>query len=385
MENKNDSNFFDSWLFRADRRGPELVKAAEIAIADVLQVKKGERVLIVTNPEQNVARISAALYDAAWKAGAETTLMVQPVKTQLEFAEKAVIQAIESEPDVFISMSAEKLGKDYKRLNDPYEKDGQQFISTFHYLLWGKRSLRAFWSPSITEELFIHTVPVDYRGLKTRCRTIKEVLDKAVSVLVTAGGGTEIEIGIDGRSAFSDDGDFSGPGKGGNLPAGEVFISPSVGTASGRIVFDGSIAVERGALLLEGPPIRATVENGFITEITGGAEADVLKAAVTRAESDSFTFEKEGRLKKGQAELYAKNARNIGELGIGLNPAARLEGNMLIDEKAFNTCHFAIGHNYDRDAPALIHLDGVVRNPTIIAVNGAGERTIILERGVPAL
>ena len=60
-----------------------------------------------------------------------------------------------------------------------------------------------------------------------------------------------------------------------------------------------------------------------------------------------------------------KNARNIGELGIGLNPAASINGNMLEDEKAFHTCHFAIGQNYDNDAPSLIHLDGVVRNPTI--------------------
>lgn len=384
MDYRNDSNYFTGWMFPGGRQGTGPGKAAKIAIEDVLQVKKGERVLIVTNPEQNVARISAALYDAAWHAGAETTLIVQPVKTQLQFAEKAVIHAIESEPDVFISMSAEKLGKDYKRLNDPYEKDGQQFISTFHYLLWGKQSLRAFWSPSITEDLFIKTVPVDYGELKERCRAIKAVLDEAVSVVVTAPGGTDIEIGIHGRSAFSDDGDFSRPGMGGNLPAGEVFISPSVGTASGTVVFDGSIAVERGALLIE-EPIRAEVTDGFITGIRGGEEARTLQETITRAENDSFTFEEQGKLKRGQAELYAKNARNIGELGIGLNPAARLEGNMLIDEKAFRTCHLAIGHNYDRDAPALIHLDGVVRDPTIIAVNRAGEQTNILERGVPAL
>ena len=39
---------------------------------------------------------------------------------------------------------------------------------------------------------------------------------------------------------------------------------------------------------------------------------------------------------------------------------------MLEDEKAFRTCHFAIGLNYDNDAPSFIHLDGVVRNPTIV-------------------
>jgi leucyl aminopeptidase (aminopeptidase T) len=75
--------------------------------------------------------------------------------------------------------------------------------------------------------------------------------------------------------------------------------------------------------------------------------------------------------------VYRKNARNIGELGIGLNPQAKISGNMLEDEKAFKTCHFAIGHNYDEDAPSLIHLDGLVKLPTIAAIMPDGsERRI---------
>ena len=79
--------------------------------------------------------------------------------------------------------------------------------------------------------------------------------------------------------------------------------------------------------------------------------------------------------------MYKKNARNIGELGIGLNPAARITGNMLEDEKAFHTCHFAIGENYDNDAPSLIHLDGVVREPTITLKYCDGSQKDILLNG----
>ncbi|MBR0098408.1 MAG: peptidase M17, partial [Treponema sp.] len=67
--------------------------------------------------------------------------------------------------------------------------------------------------------------------------------------------------------------------------------------------------------------------------------------------------------------------------GIGLNPAATIAGNMLEDEKAFRTCHFAIGENYDNDAPALIHLDGVVKNPTIIFIYENGSERVILKDG----
>ena len=84
---------------------------------------------------------------------------------------------------------------------------------------------------------------------------------------------------------------------------------------------------------------------------------------------------------EGQGAVYKRNARNIGELGIGLNPAAQITGNMLEDEKAFHTCHFAIGENYDNDAPSLIHLDGVVRDPTITIEYADGNKKQILVRG----
>ena len=54
---------------------------------------------------------------------------------------------------------------------------------------------------------------------------------------------------------------------------------------------------------------------------------------------------------------------------------------MLEDEKAFRTCHFAIGENYDNDAPSLIHLDGVVREPTIEITYEDGSVRTILQNG----
>ena len=74
---------------------------------------------------------------------------------------------------------------------------------------------------------------------------------------------------------------------------------------------------------------------------------------------------KKGELAKDKAEEYAKNARNIGEFGIGLNPKAEIVGNVLEDEKVLSTVHFAIGSKYDQDALALIHSDGIVKSPTI--------------------
>ena len=80
--------------------------------------------------------------------------------------------------------------------------------------------------------------------------------------------------------------------------------------------------------------------------------------------------------------MYKKNARSLGEIGIGLNPAGTITGHMLEDEKAYETCHIAIGSNYDNDAPALIHLDCLMKKPTILAEFGDGSSTTILKDGV---
>ena len=39
-------------------------------------------------------------------------------------------------------------------------------------------------------------------------------------------------VPVQGRKPMSDNGDFSLPGSGGNIPAGEVFISPVVGSGN---------------------------------------------------------------------------------------------------------------------------------------------------------
>jgi hypothetical protein len=357
-----------------------LQNAARIAAADVLQLAPHEQVLIITNPGGDTETIAHALNEAALNREAVPGLIVQPVKTQFDFAEPAVIAAFESKPQVVISMSTEKLGKDKRGIATPYKYQDDEYDHIFHVLLYGEKSCRSFWSPGTTLESFTRTVPIDYAALRRRCAAVSKILSAAESVRVTSPGGTDLVVGLRGRTAKADDGNFSEPGSGGNLPAGETFISPENGTAAGTIVFDGSISLSRGDIIIN-DPIRCNIEGGFITNISGGAEAAALRETVTRAEADALDYEKTGRLPKGQGVIYAKNAWNIGELGIGLNPAARISGGMLEDEKAFRTCHFAVGHNYDNDANALIHLDGLVREPTITAYMADGSAEIIEQNG----
>lgn len=355
------------------------ITPAENIINNVCKIKKNESVLIIANPATDF--IAQELYTAANQAGAKTSLIYQNSKTSFDNAEKTVLAAIGTNPDVCFSISENKLGKDPDATANPYKNDnGELFTHIFDYLLEGKKSMRAVWTPGITEDMYNRTVNINYGELAERCKKLEKIFENAINVQVTAAGGTNISVPVYGRKLMNDDGDFSKPGTGGNIPAGEVFISPLVGKCQGVIVYDGSMTFSDGDSILE-TPITCKVENGYVTEISGGEEAKRLLKTITEAENRSIEYEKNGKLPEGQGEIYKKNARNIGELGIGLNPAASITGNMLEDEKAFRTCHFAIGENYDNDAPSLIHLDGVVRNPTITLTYDDGSTRTILSDG----
>lgn len=362
--------------FEFDER---LIKAASVAVNDVLVIKNREKVLIISNPEKDVTTISMALYNAVLDAGGVPSLMFQPVKTQLDFAEPAVISALESNPDVVLSISHQKLGKDLERIKNPITVGEKKYDNYFHYLL-GEKKTRSFWSPSVTLEMFKKTVPIDYNELRRSAKTLKTILDSAESVHITAPAGTDLTIGLEGRETRSDDGEFSQPGAGGNLPCGEVFISPQVGKSDGTIVFDGSISSAEGAIIMK-TPITAKVEGGFVTEITGEAEAEELNKTLKKAEETTKNFVDEGKLPSSEFDSYMRNIRHLGELGIGLNPAAEIVGNILEDEKVLHTCHIAIGSNYDEDANALVHLDGLIYNPTMVVRLGDGSEREIMKEG----
>lgn len=353
---------------------------AEVVVQDVVKVKKGERVLIIANP--STSEIAQDFYAASCNENAITTLMFQPAKTSFDNANPEVLAAISANPDVCFSISSIKLGKDPNAQANPYKtEDGTEYNHIFDYLLDGKKAMRAVWTPGVTVDMMARTASIDYELLQKRCLMMQKYFENAKSVHITAPSGTDLTISVEGRKLLMDNGDFSKHGTGGNIPAGEVFISPVVGKTEGTIVYDGSMTFSDGDSILE-TPITCKLEKGFVTDIKGGTEARRLLKTIQEAEVRPFFLEKEKKLPQGQAAIYKKMARNIGELGIGLNPAAQITGNMLEDEKAFNTCHFAIGQNFDNDAPCLIHLDGVVKNPTITIIYADDTTKEILIDGI---
>ncbi len=333
-----------------------LNEAAKVAMRDVLGLNEGEEVLIITNFEGDVFPIARALFDETKALGGRPVIMVQGMKTIYDYAERLVYEAIKAEPDIYISMSANKLGKDAYGMNIGYVgRDGKKYKSYVDKLMDGDRRIRGFWSPTTNVAMFERCVAVDYRGMQENAARLKKVLDGGKEVHVTSPAGTDVIISVEGRKAMTDDGNFRLPGLGGNLPAGETFVSPVVGSTRGVIVFDGTVDLPEKAAIPK-TPVRVTFKDGYVDEITGGQEATALLNVIMKGEAmarEKCLLEEE------------KNARHLGELGIGINYQAKMTGNLLEDEKLGKTVHFAIGSNYDYDAEALIHQDCLVMRPSI--------------------
>ena len=359
-----------------------LSRAARAAMVEVAGVKKGERVLIITNPTRATRQISMSLFDATLDRGGVPVLIVQREKGQFDLAEEEVVKSIGTNPDIVISISFDRLGKDQFGMKHGYPGKKRKYESVYD-LLYEEKKFRTFWSPGITLDMFKRTVPIDYTRLRSDAKRICKVMTNSESVRVTAPGGTDFTIGLRGRKAKADDGDYRKPGRGGNVPSGEAYACPALGTANGLISFDGSIVLNEGEIVIK-KPILAEVVNGFVTDITGGNEARMLKESVMEGEAKARQMGKSGDLRPVLAKKYAKNAWAIGELGIGLNRKAKIVANMLEDEKVYGTCHFAVGSNYDGDAEAMIHLDGLVKSPTITVVSRSGNKNEFMSDGALA-
>jgi leucyl aminopeptidase (aminopeptidase T) len=204
-----------------------------------------------------------------------------------------------------------------------------------------RRGIRMATMPGITEEVFRRAVDVDYGELKRAGEWLAAQLSAASVCRVTAPGGTDLRVELEGRSGISDDGDLTAVGAFGNLPAGEAFIAPVETSGEGTIVFDGALG---GYGLLE-EPVPVVLSGGRLVDASG-AVGEWLAATL---------------------DAGGEHGRSLAELGIGTNPAARMTGNILEDEKALGTIHLAFGTSVGIGGVnrSSVHIDGLVLRPTV--------------------
>lgn len=301
----------------------KLLKVAHLALQTCLAVKAGEQVLVVT--DEPLQEIGESFYQAAKDAGAEALLLYMlPRANHGQEPPEAVAQAMKVAQVVVIPTS--------KSLSHTQARREAC-----------RAGARIATLPDATVDMLVRTLEVDYEKMAAECRHYAQILTEGSRVELYTPAGTELTFSLTGRQGYPDTGLYAAPGSFGNLPAGEASIAPVEETAEGILVVDAALA---GWGVLE-EPLRLQVRKGEVVEVAGGRAAAWLEKIFHR---------------------YGPAARNIAELGIGLNPRAQITGRVLEDEKVRGTVHIALGDNMSMggriEAPS--HLDGVLLKPTLI-------------------
>ncbi len=330
--------------------------AARVALEELVGLEAGEEVLIVTNPDPGVYPIALELFQEANAMGAAPVIMAQNTTTILDNIERLIIEAINAMPDVLLAITSDEIGQDPYGLQIGYiGRDGKKYDTAYDKVTSGDKRTRGFEACGITIDMFERLVPIDYGPIRALSKKLADALDGKGDVRVTSPAGTDITFSINEREATRNDGDCRSAGEFGNLPAGEVYISPVVGSANGVIAFDGTIKLVHKAVIPK-RPIMVSFTDGYVSEVSGGSEAQLLEDTLHRGDE----------LARATGNKAAeRDNKNLGEFGIGTNPHARITGYVLEDEKALKTVHFAIGDNYDFDANGILHQDGLVMRPDV--------------------
>lgn len=195
--------------------------------------------------------------------------------------------------------------------------------------------------PGITEDMFLNgAMSADYSVVEKETMEMTAQLTNAKALTVLTGDGLKLKIEMAGRDGVPSTGVFKEKGASGNLPSGEAYIAPLEGTSEGEIEINGSIA----GIGLVTEPVKLTIKEGRLVAASGAQGRKLL----------DLLGDGEGRL--------------LCELGIGTNHAARIIGNILEDEKAYNTVHIAFGsnHTFGGTIKTNVHIDCVTRNPELV-------------------
>lgn len=137
---------------------------------------------------------------------------------------------------------------------------------------------------------------------RTRVQAAAQRIAAARQMHITSKAGTDLRCQLGNFPAISEYGFVDQPGRWDHWPSGFVLSWPNEGQSNGRVVLDrGDILLPLKDYVTE--PIELVIEKGFVTRISGGLQAEILKEYMASYEDP---------------EAYA-----VSHVGWGLQPRAQ--------------------------------------------------------------
>jgi len=298
---------------------------ARRTVEDYLGMKAGEGFVIVTDTMTSPS-IAPAIAEAAATIGADPVIMVMTRRSRSGEEPPGPITAAMIEADVVLAVASRSC----------YHTEAKGAAQAA-----GTRGV--FNAPSAEEAWLQGAMTADFRAIREEAVRLADALRGCAEMRVTSPAGTDITFSIENREPKAWlSGICHNPSEVSAFPAGEVSLPPVEGTASGTVVIE-RVMTDIGRI---NSPITWTVRDGNVVDILGGSEAERLRAHVDGVEG----------------------ATNIGEIGIGINPLARITEDITESKKRLGTAHLAMGDSaggYGGTVVSDVHLDGILMTPRI--------------------
>ena len=304
---------------------------SDMVVQTCMDIRRGENVLIVCDP--TTAEIGQSLHIATQKRSERVLLIVMPRSRHHGEEPPSPVAALMRQQQVVIA--ATKYSLTHTKAVRQALKDGAR-VATM---------------PGMTFELYTEGgMTSDFQEVKRRISNIANFLRRRRIINVKSESGTDVTFEVNWRDwKLDDNGICNRPRMLTNLPAGKVFILPKEGTMNGTIVIDGSW----DSTLID-EPVEFIVEDGTVIDVKGGSLAATIRQAY-------------GEVAKKLKTKDRESVWTVAEFGFGMNPNARLVGNVLEDEKRMGSCYFSIGDNsgLGGSSNAGIHISGVLAEPSV--------------------
>ena len=193
---------------------------------------------------------------------------------------------------------------------------------------------------------------IDYEAMIRNAERMGELFEQTKICRTTTAEGTDFTCEFAPRKALVGDGALTEDGEVDFFPGAQLSIAPVESTINGTIVVDASDGVQG----MVAAPYSMAVENGVVTAIEGGKEANAMRGWMES---------------RGDADIY-----KLCHYSIGLNPQAGISGNLIEDERMLGSLDLGFGYQdpkfggtvgsaspYHQDimiASPRVELDGVV-------------------------
>ncbi|MCL5808392.1 MAG: aminopeptidase [Deltaproteobacteria bacterium] len=299
--------------------------AANRLINQVVQVKKGEMVVIVTDTDRPRIITQALAYSAISAGGKVVVVTMEP--QEIGGAElPAPVAAAMAAAQVVINQST------YSITHTVAVREAM------------KKGARVANLRNVTEEMMVSGgITADYEQVKRTTEKLARLLTEADVIRLTTPEGTDFTMRTAGRSAIAQSGFVTKPGELSGLPDGEATLAPLEGVTEGVIV-SPYIADQIGPIT---EPFRMEIVKGRIVSVTGGKQARDLKHILETRDDAGY------------------NAAS--QFALGTNPACRVIPNTREISKKLGTAHVAIGDNLSLGGKSkgTYHIDIVFLNVSV--------------------